>query len=176
MTAFLDIAEAGQRGTTPFRGAQVDIQGLQARQIAQMLVNHPAVQGIIDGKQINLLQLVKLAPEAVAACIAYGTGYEDDVAYGGDKAKFDQACKRAATCSAGEQYDFLLAIFDVTFGERLNPFVKGLVARIESRVEGQATKVRSTKSVKELKDSLVSDTTPEMFGATHPGNSEASPA
>jgi hypothetical protein len=179
MTAFLDIAEAGQRKTAPLRGNQVDIRGISARQIAAILVEHASVQQFLDGTPVNILQLLKLAPDAVAVAIAYGTGHEPDPLYGGDKAKFDQAVIRATQLAGGEQYDLLLAIFDVTFGERLNPFVKALAGRLGTALasdggDQQPPATRPPRSLKELRDSLRSGTTNAMFGDTRPDKSPPS--
>lgn len=178
MSMFLDIADEGQRGEVLFRGQQVKVVGLSARQIARLLVNHESVKGLIDGQHVNLIQLIQMAPDAVESCIAYGTGYDDD-----KPEQFEKARAKASMLTAGEQYDLLMGIFDVTFGERLNPFVKGWVSRAERRVQGALSSPatteptpRSTKSVKELKNSLRSDTRPEQFGATHHGNSPATPS
>lgn len=180
MSMFLDIADEGQKGTTKVRNTDVDIVGLSSRQIARLLVNHESLETFLNGgaANINLTQLVQMAPDAVAQAIAYGTGYEDDKDYGGDESKFKQACVKAAKLNAGEQYDLLRAIFDTTFGERLNPFVKMLAERVGQRVAAnvKSRAAPSTKSVKELRDSLRSATTPEMFGATHQGNSPATPS
>lgn len=164
MGAFLDIADAGQTATAPLRGAKVDIYGLSARQIAALLVNHQSVQQFMDGTPVNMLQLIKLAPDAVSVAIAYGTGHDEST----DKEKFNVAVEKAAGLAAGEQYDLLLAIFDLTFGERLNPFVKALVGRLSNRLDATVVpqQQQRPKSVKELKDSLRSVTRPEMFGIT----------
>lgn len=180
MTKFLDIADEGQRGTTPLRGNDVDIVGLQARQIARLLVNHPTAKVAIEGGQVDLFKLVELAPDAMAACIAYGTGYDDDPAFDGNKDDFDKAAKRAMKLSAGEQADAIMAIFDLSFGERLNPFVKKLwdsaVTRIEGSTDNLVDKTGRPPSLQQLRSALVSTTRPEQFGATHQGNSPATPS
>lgn len=179
MTKFLDISDEGQRGTTPLRGDTVDIFGLTARQIARLLTSHEQLKASIEKADLNLFQLVEAAPEAVASCIAYGTGHDDDTRYGGDKDKFDKACMRASKLAAGEQVDVIMAIMDLTFGARLNPFVKRLMASVEARAKGPlaglADRTGRPPSLKQLRDALVSKETPGQFGATHPGNSPATP-
>lgn len=179
MTKLLDISDEGQRGTTPHRGQQLDINGLSARQIARLLTRHESLKASIEKQDVNLFQLVEMAPEAIAACIAYGTGYDDDERYGGDKAAFDSAALRASRFNAGEQVDVVMAICDITFGEKLNPFVKRIIASIEARakggVENLADRTGRPPSLRQLRDALRSKETPEQFGATHPGNSPASP-
>lgn len=195
MTMFLDVANEGQLSEAPFRGTKVQVQGLSARQIAALLVNHEIVARFFDdggqAASINLPTLIKLAPEAVAHCIAYGTGYDETK----HKENWDKAVTKASELGAGEQFDLVKSILDTTFGERLNPFVNKLVARAEARMAGSTTAAErpeqpanvepghnakdlrhSTKSLKELRDSLRSATTPEMFGATRRDNSQASAA
>ena len=193
MGLFLDVSDEGQRGSVKLRGQDVDIRGLSAKQIARLLVQHDGIQQYLDGKVLNLLQLIKMLPDAAAAAIAYGTGYDDDERSGGDKAKFKQASDKAAKLAAGEQYDMLLGIFDLTFGERLNPFVKGALANVRQRLTQDAEPTptvepvadpergapdlrHSNKSLKELKASLRSATTDAMFGITPPGNSPGMPS
>ncbi len=179
MTKFLDISDEGQSGTTPLRGKDVDINGLSARQIARLLTKHESLRVAVEKQAVNLFQLVELAPEAVAACIAYGTGYEDVERFGGDQASFDSAVLRASKLSAGEQVDLVMAIADLTFGPRLNPFVKRLMANFEQQAQtiGERVGVKTGRppSLKQLRDALVSKQTPEQFGATHQGNSPATP-
>lgn len=184
MGRFLDISAEGQRGTTPLRGQPVDLFGLSSRQIAKLLIGHPGLEGMIESGNIKVLDIIKMAPEAVAQCIAYGTGYEDDPLFGGDKAAFDNAVLRAHKLTGGEQYDMLLAIFDTSFGERLNPFVKGIMDRWMARAEvGSAEPLEPGKgkppplhlvsrdSLRQLRNALRSNTTPEQFGATPRANS-----
>lgn len=188
MSRFLDISTEGQRGTAPLRGSDVDLFGLSSRQIAKLLIGHPGLEAMVESGDIKILDLIKMAPEAVAQCIAYGTGYEDDPAFGGDKAAFDNAVLRAHKLSGGEQVDMLMAIFDTSFGERLNPFVKGIMDRWTARAEGGSAeplepgkgkppslKLVSRDSLRQLRDALRSSTTPEQFGATPRANSPPLP-
>jgi hypothetical protein len=173
MVGLLDIADVGQHSSVTIRGQDVNVNGLSATHIAKLLTRFQQLQQLMDGQTLNAKELISLAPEAVGGIIAYGTGFDDAK----DEEQFALAEAKALTFSAGEQIDFVLKIFDVTFGDKLNPFVKGLLARAGARV-GQDASSRgpATKSPPPSRDSLRSATTPEMFGVTHQGNSPATPS
>lgn len=174
MVGFLDIAEEGQRGLVLFRGKQVDLVGLSSRQLARLVLRFDTLRELMDGKKLTVIKLIKTAPDAVHELIAYGTGHDELR----DKKRFDLAVEKAADLSIGEQAEFVMAILDVSLGEKLNPFVKGLARDLASRA-GEAVKGAEVEAGKRLrlpsKASLRSVTTPEMFGATPPDKSPPIP-
>lgn len=173
MVGLLDIADEGQTAPVEVRGQSLDVRGLSAGQIARLLKQFNAVQQLMSGNLLTAEQFVHMAPEAIAFAIAYGSGFDDMV----DADKFKQACAKASQLTGGEQIDVAMKIFDLTFGDRLNPFVKQFMARVSSAVSGPEEagkddgKVLDMTSLKQRLDSLKSATTAEQFGATRPDKS-----
>lgn len=174
---FLDISPESKRGSMEFREQQLDLHGLSARQIARVLTQHESIQSLMDGKQVlNVLAIIELAPKAVTAFIAYGTGYDDS-----SPEQFDKAMQAAEMLAADEQINLCIAIGDLTFGKHLSPFVDlakkqfaawGQTGESEKPAHPPDIRNLSASSRKALKNSLRSVTNPEMFGAT-PRNKSA---
>lgn len=173
MVGLLDIAEARPE-TVSIRGQDVEIYGLSALMIANIVRSHEELADILDGiAAFSPKIIVDAGPEVVAEIIAAGCGKPGDVRY----------VEKAATLSAGEQYDVIAKILEVTFGANLGPFVEKLKALSVSTAGApsvatapSAGEASSTTSRPRSRASLRSDTRPEMFGATHPGNSKVSPS
>lgn len=177
MVGLLDISDEGQTGTVTIRGQELTVHGLSARQIARLLKNFESIAQLMEGKPLTVVQVIEVAPDAISKVIAYGTGFDETK----DAEKYLKAVEKADQFKGGEQIDVIMKIFDVTFGERLNPFVKQFLGRVNAAVDRAAGevpagsgKVLAMKSRKELRDSLKSDTTPEMFGDTRHAQSQRS--
>jgi hypothetical protein len=118
MVSLLDIAD--QQKTVTIRDKDVAVFGISAQDIVYLFGKFPELRLLMSGKQTDLTPeaLLKLAPGAVAAAIAAGTGSAGD----------EQAEAVAARLGLGEQLDLLAAIFDLTFPQGVGPFVQKLDA------------------------------------------------
>jgi hypothetical protein len=118
MVSLLDIAD--QQKTVTIRGKDVAVFGISAQDIVYLFGKFPELRLLMSGKQADLTPetLLKLAPGAVAAAIAAGTGSAGD----------ENAEAVAARLGLGEQLELLAAIFDLTFPQGVGPFVAKLDA------------------------------------------------
>ena len=118
MVSLLDIAD--QQKTVTIRDKDVAVFGISAQDIVYLFGKFPELRLLMSGKQADLTPetLLKLAPGAVAAAIAAGTGAAGD----------ENAEAVAARLGLGEQLDLLAAIFDLTFPQGVGPFVAKLDA------------------------------------------------
>jgi len=118
MVSLLDIAD--QQKTVTIRDKDVAVFGISAQDIVYLFGKFPELRLLMSGKQADLTPetLLKLAPGAVAAAIAAGTGSAGD----------ENAEAVAARLGLGEQLDLLAAIFELTFPQGVGPFVAKLDA------------------------------------------------
>lgn len=105
-------------------GKDITVHGVSAAGIAQLLHRFPALGKAMSGGGFKQEELVKLAPDAVAALIAAGCGDP------GNK----EVEKAAAKLALEAQLDLIQAIIKLTFPSGVGPFVKkleglGLLAR-----------------------------------------------
>jgi hypothetical protein len=137
MVSLLDIAD--QQKTVTIRDKDVAVFGISAQDIVYLFGKFPELRLLMSGKQADLTPetLLKLAPGAVAAAIAAGTGSAGD----------EQAEAVAARLGLGEQLDLLAAIFDLTFPQGVGPFVQKLDAfGLLKSADGASGWVQDTKS------------------------------
>lgn len=166
MTSLLDIADASP-GSATIRGVEVPVVGLTATDIADLLAKFEGLQELMDGKPFTVANLIRSVPEAIGTIGAIGTGKPGDAAV---EAKMKKL-------SFADQIKLLTAIMYETFGEHTDPLLAGLrgyaasLSDREDRGKEPASTLRPPS-----RDSLRSATTPEMFGATHHGNSPATPS
>jgi hypothetical protein len=118
MVSLLDIAD--QQRTVTIRDKDVAVFGISAQDIVYLFGKFPELRLLMSGKQADLTPetLLKMAPGAVAAAIAAGTGSAGD----------ENAEAVAARLGLGEQLDLLVAIFELTFPQGVGPFVAKLDA------------------------------------------------
>lgn len=137
MVSLLDIAD--QQKTVTIRGKDVAVFGISAQDIVYLFGKFPELRLLMSGKQTDLTpeMLLKLAPGAVAAAIAAGTGSAGD----------EQAEAVAARLGLGEQLDLLAAIFELTFPQGVGPFVQKLdVLGLLRSADGASGWAQDTKS------------------------------
>jgi hypothetical protein len=137
MVSLLDIAD--QQKTVTIRGKDVAVFGISAQDIVYLFGKFPELRLLMSGKQADLTPetLLKLAPGAVAAAIAAGTGSAGD----------EQAEAVAARLGLGEQLDLLAAIFELTFPQGVGPFVAKLDALgLLKSADGASGWAQDTKS------------------------------
>ena len=137
MVSLLDIAD--QQKTVTIRDKDVAVFGISAQDIVYLFGKFPELRLLMSGKQADLTPetLLKLAPGAVAAAIAAGTGSAGD----------ENAEAVAARLGLGEQLDLLAAIFDLTFPQGVGPFVAKLDALgLLKSADGASGWAQDTKS------------------------------
>ena len=143
MVSLLDIAD--QQRTVTIRDKDVAVFGISAQDIVYLFGKFPELRLLMSGKQADLTpeSLLKLAPGAVAAAIAAGTGSAGD----------EKAEAVAARLGLGEQLDLLAAIFGLTFPQGVGPFVAKLDALgLLRNADGASGWAQDTKSPEPLKD------------------------
>ena len=120
MVSLIDIAP--QQKTVPICDVDIAVFGVSAEGIAQLLIAFPELRQMMGGKakasEVTAETIMSVAPRAVAAAIAAGTGHPGDPAH-------EAAASKLAI---GDQLDLLSAIFDMTFPKGLDPFVAKLEA------------------------------------------------
>lgn len=126
MASLLEIANAPRQ--VEIRGVKVDVYGISGETLAILMVRFPEVGKMLSGLQVDDNALAKLAPKALAACIAAGTGFAGD----------DKAEQAAAKLGVGEQLELIDEIMRLTFPRGIGPFVEklqglGLFARVEEQ-------------------------------------------
>lgn len=116
MTGLMDIVPLTKQVTVG--NQQIEVNGISALGLAQLMTDFPELQQMMEGKDIELTpaRLIELFPEAVAGILAAGTGKP------GDK----QVQKHATTLPVGVQLDLLIAILDLSIPGGLGPFVQNL--------------------------------------------------
>lgn len=110
MVGLVDIAPA----TTTVAG--VEVFGVSARGIAYLLNRFPQLRMLMAGGEVSAEDLITMAPDAVSAIIAAGTGTPGVTA----------AEEAADRLSLDMQADFLTAILRLTMPKGVSPFVEKL--------------------------------------------------
>lgn len=116
MVSLVDIGPSV--GLARLRGKDVEINGLSAAHIVGVLISFPEVRKILASKEFDLGVIIAQSPLAVSQMIAAGTGKADDKA----------TIAFADTLSAGEQYEILKKIFELTFPNGLQSLLDAVGA------------------------------------------------
>ncbi len=116
MVSLVDIAPACERVTV--RGQEVDVFGVSAAGVAQLLARFPDLRKLFSGRDVGADEIVAVGGELVAAIIAAGTDSPGDPA----------AEEAAGRLGIDEQADLLAAILRVTLPKGVGPFVEKLLA------------------------------------------------
>ncbi|WP_291207084.1 hypothetical protein [Hyphomonas sp.] len=114
MVGLIDIAPLTK--TVTIRDVAVEVSGVSARGIAQLLARFPELRALVTGREVAIENLLTLGGDVVAAIIAAGTGIPGDTAA-------EQAADRL---SIDEQADLLVAVIELTMPRGLGPFVEKL--------------------------------------------------
>lgn len=114
MPGLLDIAESFK--TVTVKGVPIEVPGISAEGIAYLFHRFPIIRQLISGKNADLSPeaLAKLAPDAVAAILAAGTGNPNN----------PKAEQVAAKLGAEDQLALLEAIVGETMPAGVAPFVE----------------------------------------------------
>jgi hypothetical protein len=116
MTSLIDIAAISEK--VAVAGHKLEVFGISARGIAALLQRFPELQDLIRGKTPDAKTVIEVAPNAIEAIIASGTGNAGD-----------EASEAAAGRLGVEaQFDVLAAIIRLTMPSGFGPFVARLTA------------------------------------------------
>jgi hypothetical protein len=154
MVSLLDIADLTK--SVPVRGKEVTVFGISAQDVVYLLGKFPELRSLMAGNRAELTPeaMLKLAPAAVAAVVAAGTGSAGD----------EKAEAVAARLAIGEQVEIIAAIFELTFPQGIGPFVAKLEAFGLLKGDGTSGWGPDTKSPAPSKDSSPPDTAPPTPG------------
>ena len=114
MVGLLDIAPLTQ--TVTVRDQPIEVTGVSAKGVAQLLLRFPELRALISGREVGLDQLLALGGDIVAAVIAAGCGQAGDA----------QAEAAAGRLGLDDQAELLAAIMTLTMPQGLGPFVDKL--------------------------------------------------
>lgn len=135
------------------------VTGISAEGVLTLLLRYPDLQKWLGGQAIAVIDVMALAPDALAAIIAAGTGAPGDV----------DAEDIARQLPIEAQTDVIEAIYRQTFRSGFGPFVSRVLKLYDAaRSSGNFGVDPATKSPQELKPSLPTDTTPPASGPTLP--------
>jgi hypothetical protein len=119
MVGLLDIAP--QCTTIDVLGSQVEIFGLSAKHIAWLLARFPEIRMLLANRDVDADRWSELAPDAVAAIIAAGTGQPDNA----------EVEKVAGALPLHAQAEIIFAILKMTMPGGIGPFVERLTKAID---------------------------------------------
>ena len=114
MVGLLDIAPLTQIVTV--RDHPIEVTGVSAKGVAQLLLRFPELRALISGRDVGLDQLLALGGDIVAAVIAAGCGQAGD----------EQAEAAAGRLGLDDQAELLAAIMALTMPQGIGPFVDKL--------------------------------------------------
>lgn len=112
--SLLDIAPIGK--TVEINGSLVEVFGLSAKAISNLLVRFEPVRNLLGGTEIAIGDVMGLGGEIVGAIIAAGVGKPGDSQYE----------EHAAGLDLGIQADLIKGILEATMPGGLAPFVEKL--------------------------------------------------
>jgi hypothetical protein len=125
MSSLIDLAALSS--TVKVLGKDITVHGISAGGFAQLLHRFPALAKAMSGGGFKQDELIKAAPDAVAALIAAGCGDP-----GNKKAE-----EVAGKLPLEAQLDLIAATLKLTFPSGVGPFVKkvealGLLAQVQN--------------------------------------------
>lgn len=124
MASLLDILNVPRQITV--LGVKVDVTGISAEGVASIMARFPEVGKMFSGVMPDSKKLMTMAPPALAAFIAAGTGHPGD----------EKHEKVASKLDVSSQLDLVDEIMRLTFPRGIGPFVAklealGLLAQVE---------------------------------------------
>ena len=114
MVGLLDIAPLTRAVTV--RDQPIEVTGVSAKGVAQLLLRFPELRALISGREVGLDQLLALGGDIIAAVIAAGCGQAGD----------EPAEAAAGRLGLDDQAELLAAIMTLTMPQGLGPFVDKL--------------------------------------------------
>jgi len=136
MVGLLDIAPLIQ--TVTLRDHPIEVTGVSAKGLAQLLLHFPELRALISGRDVDLDQLLELGGDVVAAVIAAGCGQAGDA----------QAEAAAGRLGLDDQAELLAAIMTLTMPQGVGPFVDKLARMGLKPVAGGAAGMKEPSSPK----------------------------
>ena len=137
MVGLVDIAPAVERVTV--RGREVEVFGVSAAGVAQLLGRFPDLRKLFSGREVGMEEIMAVGGDLVAAIIAAGTGSTGDPV----------AEEAAGRLGIDEQADLLSAILRVTLPKGVGPFVEKLLGLGAALDASSAVSVPATTSRKQ---------------------------
>lgn len=139
MTSLVDLGALKEEVTV--RGTKLNVSGISAENILNLLVEIPELRLVFAGKEIEdpLTVLTQRGGRGLAAVLVMGLGLWSD-----DKETREKEISAARGLTAGEQTDLLRAIFRLTFPQGITSFMEGLTSVMGSAV-GKPTKEAATR-------------------------------
>jgi len=166
MVSLLDIGPA--KGTETIRGVELEVTGISARGLFQLLEQFPELRRLFGGVDVRPEQLFEQAPHAIDCILCKVLGIETDER----KPGFDIAKVAAVgdNLVLGEQLAIVKKAWDLTFPRGVTSFFEALEAM---GVGGESIKAPPIMSQERSKSSLPQDTDQTMSGGTPLDNSAA---
>ena len=127
MVGLLDIAPLTE--TVTIRDQPIEVIGVSAKGVAQLLLRFPELRALISGREVGLDQLLALGGDIVAAIVAAGCGQAGDA----------QAEAAAGHLGLDDQAELLAAIMKLTLPQGIGPFVDKLARMGLKPVAGEGT-------------------------------------
>lgn len=113
----------------------VDVYGVSSIAIAQLMARFPEFGKMFSGVEVDRAEMLKMAPDALAAFLAAGCGKPNDPAA-------ESACARLGV---GPQVDLVDEILRLTFPRGIGPFVAKLRGLGILAAGGEAQLVRALR-------------------------------
>jgi hypothetical protein len=158
MVGLLNIGKLSR--SVPVRGVDVEVTGISAKAFLELLDRFKELQAAMSGQKMAVTgaDIMKLAPEVIAAIIAAGVGCPND------KEQEDKVLELLP----GEQLDLILAIVEVSLGSDIGPF-KERLGRLGIDFSQNPGTVPDMKSPGQLNGSSGLAATPKRpSGLAHP--------
>lgn len=114
----LEIADVPR--TIPINGKDVAVNGVSAENIAALMMKFPEFGKLFSGAMPEQDSLMKMAPAALGAFLACGTGYSPD------HKDFEKVSTIARALGVGDQLDLVDEVLRLTFPRGVGPFVDKL--------------------------------------------------
>jgi hypothetical protein len=136
MVGLLDIAPLTE--TVTVRDQSIEVTGVSAKGVAQLLLRFPELRALISGRDVGIDQLLALGGDIVAAVIAAGCGQAGDA----------RAEAAAGYLGLDDQAELLAAIMKLTMPQGIGPFVDKLSRMGLNPVAGAGSTMPDTSSPK----------------------------
>lgn len=116
MVSLIDIAPLNE--TVRVQGQDVSVVGISSLGLAHLLKHFPELRALIVGRSVDISAelLMDVAPRAISAIIAAGTGFPGNA----------NAEKVADSLPVGEQLELLSVILKLTMPDGVDPLVEKL--------------------------------------------------
>jgi hypothetical protein len=148
MVALADIVP--QTRTVQLAAGELELHGLGLRQIADLFVAFPVLRNLFTegAPEIDAVQLMALAPEAIGTIIAGAAGQPEAAAH----------LANGSGLAPDEILDCLLVIRDLTFPRGVAPLWARLTALIGGGAAGPSGKAADMSMPQQPSNSLLQDT------------------